>query len=759
MVALYWAGQYAAVFLGYYALMFLWPSYVFRRHLRNKGKLYRFSFCVTVQIVLINTIILGLGLLHILNRWTVLLIFYGVLLVSYLRGISREAVFGYVDRIYRVATGACGFRSFIRGEMKPLKRRLRKQCEKWWKSIRPHLGEYLILSVLLVCGMIYFSCGVFQDYSYPFDDLYVHHSWIEGLVNGKIFSGGIYPAGMHCFIYCLHTLFGIKIYSILLFLAGIHTVVFLISVYGLLREVFHSRYIPFFAMTLFLILDLKSVNAVYAMSRLQFTIPQEFGLFAQFLCARYLIRYLKNERQPMFRGKRTRYFWDENLFLFMMALAASIATHYYVTIMTFLLCLSFVIVYFKRVFSRKRFLPLTVSVLCALLIAVMPIAAARASGIPFEPSMNWAMGVMNHTDPGEEAAFNKETYSETEGKGAGEKIFRMGYCEVYGEERAYHIVLFTAGAAALWLIYRIGAWILEKCFRKRLDKSCFDGHLPMAVASVLFMVVYASRAIGMLQLIAGSRLCAVEQMLILTVMVMPADMLFSALGLFCRGAVMQSLAALCVVGIYSAALLTDVLHGSLYMELTRYNSAVMTTQSIIEKLPKDSYTIVSTTDELYQTIQHGYHEEWLTFLSNCRKKNYKLPTEYVFLYVEKKPISYAQVHLFKGPAWLISDNHTELFTHIEDSMSLCPEIAAAQISPEMAGKKLETESNSWDLYKELESRTIVESKAYEWCQRFSALYPYEWRVGYEDENFVCYYFKQEHNSPYNLAVSYEDEER
>lgn len=758
MVTLYWVCQYAAVFLGYYALMFLWPSYVFRRHLRQKGKLYRFSFCVTVQIVLINTVVLGLGLLHILNQWTVLLIFYGILLLSYLRGIPREAVSQQVDRIYRVAAGACGVRSFIHGTRKSLAARLRKKCQEWWKTLRPHFGEYIILFVLLVYGMIYFSYDVFQDYSYPFGDLYVHHSWIEGLVNGQIFSGGIYPEGMHCFIYCLHTLFGIKIYSALLFLAGIHTVTFLISAYGLLREVFHSRYIPFLALALFLILDLKSVNAVYAMSRLQYTIPQEFGLFAQFLCARYLVRYLKSESECVFRGERSRYLWDENLFLFMMALAVSIVTHYYVTIMAFILCLSFAVVFLRRVFSRRRFLPLAVSVLCALLIAVMPIAAARASGIPFEKSMNWALGVMNHTDPAEDETFDEMTYSKVENKGAGEKIFQMGYSEVYEKERACHIVLCTAGAAVLWALYRMGAWILAKCFQKRLDQSCFDGHLPMIIGSILFMAVYASRAIGMPQLIAGSRLCAVEQMLILTVVVMPVDMLFSVLGLFCREVVLQVLMMFGVAGMYIAALENGVLHGSLYMELTRYNSAVMTTQSIIENLPSDSYTIVSTTDELYQTIQHGYHEEWLTFLENCQKKSYKLPTEYVFLYVEKRPIAYAQPHLFKGPAWLMSDNHTKLFSSLEKS-SLCPEITASQISVEMAQRKLEVESNSWEVYKELESRTIVESKAYQWCQNFSELYPYEWRVGYEDENFVCYYFKQEPNSPYNLAVDYEDKEK
>lgn len=766
MVTLYWAGQYAAVFLGYYLLMFLWPSVVFRRYLCGKGKLYHFSFCITVQIVLINTAILGMGLLGVLNRWTVLLIMYGIPILSLLKGISREDILRPFDYIYRLSTGACGIRTFFGEARKALARGLKKWCKKLWGILKPHLIEYFILFVVMIYGMAYFSYGTFQDYSYGSGDIYVHHAWIQGLINGKIFSGGIYPEGMHCFVYCLHTLFGIRVYSILLFLNGIHISAFLISVYGLLREVFRSRYTPLFVLVLFLLLDLKSVNAVYAMSRLQFTIPQEFGLFSQFVCARYLVRYLKDGHDGKgchsdaqgsgFKGKLMQYVMDENLFLFIIALAASIVTHYYVTIMAFLLCASFAVVFFRKVFSRKKFLPLVVSALCGLFIAAAPIAAARASGIPFEHSINWAMGVMNHTDPEKEEAFNIELYHEIEESSVFEKVFQMGYCEVYHSERAGHIVLFTGGAAFLWLLYRIGAWILKVIFSRRIDRNCFDSHLAIIIASILFMIVYASRAIGLPQIVAGSRLCAVEQMLILTVMVMPVDMLFSGLGLFCQTVVMQCLAFLGVASIYTAVLVAGVLHGSLYIELTRYNSSVMATQAIIKEIPKNSYTIVSTTDELYQITTDGYHEEWLTFLDNSKKEDYKLPTEYVFLFVEKRPLAYAQIHLFNGPAWLMSQNHIEIFAYIDKEKSCCPEIAASQISEEMSGRALKKEENEWDTYKILANRTIVESKAYEWCQRFSKLYPYEWNIAYEDENFVCYYFKQEPNCPYNLAFGQEN---
>ena len=61
-------------------------------------------------------------------------------------------------------------------------------------------------------------------------------------------------------------------------------------------------------------------------------------------------------------------------------------------------------------------------------------------------------------------------------------------------------------------------------------------------------------------------------------------------------------------------------------------------------------------------------------------------------------------------------------------------------------------SNSWWIYTQLESRTILESKAYEWCQRFAQLYPYEMNIYYEDDDFVCYYFRQEPTAPYSLGI-------
>lgn len=755
MITLHWILEYVAVFCGYIFLMFIWPSVVFHKHLAKKSKVYWFSFCVTVQIVLINMVVLTFGLIHILNRWTIMVFFYGAFFLVILRrvgfGVKR------IEELRHLVTGVYGKKRILVEAVYFLGRWLKEQCSKLWVILFAHLGEYIILLALLIFGMIYFSYGAFQENSYGFGDVYVHHSWIYGLTEGNIFSGGIYPAGMHCFVYCLHILFGIEIYSSLLFLGGIHVIVFLLSAYCLLREIFHWRYTPFFVLTMFLTLDSLSVNAVYSMSRLQWALPQEFGLFTQFLCALYLIRYLKNANHIKHKGKSSKFYWDENLLIFTLAFTASVVVHFYPTIMAFFLCVSVVVFAPRRVFNYKRFIPLVTAVLFGLLVAVFPMVGAFASGsIPFQGSFNWALSVIEGTDS-ESGAQSQEVEQEAKSelsvtdmlKDKIVQIYKNNYQTVYGETRGVWIVALTGVSALLWFVFRLIAILLRRYSRFQMRSNRFDGGYPVIIfAAILFMIEYDVPT-GFPQLIAGSRLCSTEQVLNLAVIVIPIDMIFSLLILCCRERILRIMSIFCTMGIYIATIAGGVYHGYLFDELTRYNSSVMVTNSIIQTLPQNSYTIVSPTDELYSTIQYGYHEDLLAFVEASDKTEYILPTKYVFVYIEKRPIHYAQRHFFKGPRWLALTKYPEFFP--ADITSQYPEIRASNISQDAAGKDL-LYSNPWQAYVRLDNRTILESKAYEWCKRFSEIYPRTLNVYYEDDDFVCYYFEQEPNAPYNLAI-------
>lgn len=128
----------------------------------------------------------------------------------------------------------------------------------------------------------------------------------------------------------------------------------------------------------------------------------------------------------------------------------------------------------------------------------------------------------------------------------------------------------------------------------------------------------------------------------------------------------------------------------------------------------------------------------------------QLPTEYIFVYVEKRPIQYAQSHFFTGPDWLAEEKYTSYYTtYFSEGNS----INASEISREQAEKEMMTFSKLSQTYSNLDSRTILESKAYEWCRKFEASYPQEMKVYYEDENFCCYMIRQNTYRLYQLEES------
>nr|WP_304970649.1 hypothetical protein [uncultured Schaedlerella sp.] len=784
MENLYWMLEYGKVFFGWLFLMFLWPSVVFGAHLKEKTRTYRFSFCVTVQIVIVNTVVLVLGLLHILHQAVVVILFYGIFFYALWkrRRESRPAAGGCEDAekssrgaLRKARIPGTGMAGSVRYGIRNLRLRLKEVLWECRKKIRPWLRQYGLLGGVLLFGMIYFSYGAFQVHSYGWGDLYVHHEWIYGLIQGEVFSGGVYPEAMHCFIYGMSMLLGIRVYSILLFLQGIHVTIFLVSVYLLLREIFHWRYSPVFVLMLFLTLDVVSAEQIYSMFRLQITLPLEFGLHLQFLCALYLVRYLKKESLFRRKGKTSKYYWDENLFLFMMALTASIATHFYVVIMAFILCASFALFALKKIWDRRYLVPLTASVVCGCVIAITPMAGALLSGIPFNYSIDWAVDALEgeetrrlqeRVDADQETGDGTEeiqakaiglvNWAEWKEKGVHflketlPELYRNGYPALYGESRTRWILGLTGIAILLCLAARLRPF-------GRLNRIC-SGYPPLILFNILFMVIYAMPFAGYPELIGDSRFCSAGHMMVLAVTVMPVDAVFSLLQRFCSDLVLKRASGGVILGIYAGALLLGNYRGFLFYELTRYNSTVKVTDSIIDTFPKKSYTIVAPTDELYPVILDGWHEELKSFAEQCTDPEYTLPTEYIFLYVEKKPLLYAQSHFFQGPFWLGEEKYMDTYwkryskKYPYSGASQSPEIKTAELTENTLQDTREESDNEWHSYTRLEERTRLEARVYDWCRRFSKLHPGVLDVYYEDEDFVCYYLRQDPGRLYHLGM-------
>ena len=89
----------------------------------------------------------------------------------------------------------------------------------------------------------------------------------------------------------------------------------------------------------------------------------------------------------------------------------------------------------------------------------------------------------------------------------------------------------------------------------------------------------------------------------------------------------------------------------------------------------------------------------------------------------------------------------------DSEASQAPGIIAGQVSEEAAVQDLPEYENAWSMYLQLENRTMIESKAYDWCQKFSEKHSSALNVYYEDDSFVCYYFRQNAGEqPYELGM-------
>ena len=205
-----------------------------------------------------------------------------------------------------------------------------------------------------------------------------------------------------------------------------------------------------------------------------------------------------------------------------------------------------------------------------------------------------------------------------------------------------------------------------------------------------------------------------------------------------------------MIAVYVTCLVTGRFRGYLVYQITRYNSEVMLTDKIVNSLPKDKYTIVSSTDELYQIIGHGFHEELVQFINEAEVVTYTIPTDYIFIFVEKNAIQRNQDHFVTGPSWFAQNSR--YYKTMPGKNSEGDELRKQMIDEKLANVYFGKMPLSISVYGSLWQRVVLNSKMFVWCQRFNAMYPNELHVFYEDDDLICYYLHQNPRNLYELAA-------
>ena len=733
-VSLYWIWEYIRVFAGYMLVMYLWPYVVFRKYLRNRKAGFVMAFCSTTMVVLLNVVIMMLGLLRILNGFTFNLFFYGVFIYGWIKnfGLPYDAM----QKTEFYLRGSMGFKSLIAHGFDKQKSRIKDFFVFAEEKTGGHVAEYVWFALLLIVTLRYFSFGLFKSFGYGFTDLYTHTEWVYGLVKGKIFSGGIYPEGMHCFVYAVRTAFGINTYSVMRLVASPHIITLFLSMYLFFCEIFKNRYTPLIAMSLFMMLDIASRDGVTSMSRLMYSLPQEFAFYAMFLCIAYGIRYFRSTEN---RVERIKYgYWNEDLYIFMMGLAVTLCVHFYPTIITFFIFVAFVIPFAVRFFDPKRLVPMAVIAFSGLVMAAIPMGIAFVSGFDFQGSIAWAMGVMGK-DTG--YTFNPAMVLDWIYSVAFEGIFSAGRAPV------------IAAACVIAMAIGIGGTlvILVLRFRKKsgIPVDYFAGYIGTVLAFLILSGMYSARFLGLPFLVDPPRLISVIFMFMVAVLAVPVDAAFMLADRIPDPRVMKTCAPVTVIVIYLITKFAGVFHGNLYMSMTRLDEAVMVTQEITSRYPKFSYTIVSPTDDLYQMVEYGYHEELVDFINGAYLYDYLIPTEKIFIFLEKNSLCYGQDHFYEYPA-LLADNKYQNMDW--DYPTVGDDIYAVPISDDLVDEEKTYYFGSSENYKNVAVRTELESKLARWCRDFEEYYPGELKVFFENDDFVCYYIEQNTQNFYYLGL-------
>ncbi len=718
----------------YAALLYIWPSIVFRKLLRGKGLTFRFLFCSIVQPVLISTAVLGLGLIHLLHFGVVRVLFWGALAAPLLVACCREKRVPVRLPLRALLAGHYGWKLFFCRAADGLARR-------WQRFRQRYAGkaaEYLVLAGILLFGMAFFLNGAFQDYSFGCFDQYTHYRWTEKLLAGDIFAWGVYPEGMHCFLYALHVLFGVKLHSCVLFLAGLHnSTSFLLAAYCLLNALFRSRHTTLLVLTAWLAFDGIEPVALEAFTRMTWTLPQEFGHYLVLACPLLLLRYCRERCKPV------QWYRDENLLLLAVGIANAVSMHFYVLILSACACVPVVFAYWRELFPPRRMLPPIAAGLYGAELGLLPMLIACAVGFPLEGSLLWGFNTLRGASGDSirnriAAAAPKEVHvSLWERLSAPLKgFYENGYVPLFGDYAAWMLLLSLLVPALL-----LACWYARRRGRLRegaLPAGTAKGYLVLALGCMVFILLFAAPYIGLPELVVIDRTLAITQLLAFGLVAVPVDFLLARASSLRGKPLPRGLMAAGCLCLYLAAYMTDF-RQSTFCYLQRYNSTVAVTDQIMNRYPEGNYCIVSTLDERYQVPSQN-HEELLNFMKNTEGEAYTIPKEYIFLYVEKQPIQRGQVHFHKAPHWLARENNKRFSG--ANNQSQCPDILHTEISEEMADANMPYVPNLRDNYDNQMLHTVLASRAYAWYQRFSATYPAETNVYYENDEFVCYVIHQ-----------------
>lgn len=765
VVTMEWIGK---IFILYTLMVLALPYFVMRNFLRGRRMTQKFVFCVVGGNFFCIMLVLFWGIFHITNRYVLIAStavfplgillkirkkiwekYCVVFLTDFMRFIKRENSFHYILRKF--------FRWLVR-KSKDLGRPL-------FYMVKNNLIECTLFLVCSIAVIYYFS--ITNHFGPRASDLVVHMLWINEVDKGNLFCDGIYPFGMHALIYYMHAVFGIPTVRIVLLFATIQTFYIFTMLLVFVKELCRFRYTPYLTYIAFIIGDYIQSNRY---SRYYATLPQEFGMIFLLPCAIAMLRFfraVREERNEIQRMKKEKLLytkispdrrWKEStvqLWIVIISFGLTFSVHFYITIIAVFLLLPVVFVYIKYVIDWNTFRKLVIAGTLAVVIPIVPMAAAFIGGTPLQASLYWALsvmgvdGVIDETDTEE---IPKENTSLEDGEilnnSDAEKIVDANeQVKSSLEERIVYsfrtlkqsisdflrnLVLERKLDYNVWIICMVllGLEIPLMWLLREWDSS--RQNLFIILYNVLLLFVAVSPNLGFPVIIDENRI----------------SIFFSYTALVCLSLAVDGI---CIIGNYlirikqvwqiSSCVLVLVFgcytvfggrirEKSVNASSLQKDGAALCVYDIMENYPEKKWTIVSCNEERNMISPVAWHYELIDFLESMEDYDENdemyIPTQFVFFFIEKDVLNYT-----------VDNEFTDVDGRVREEWA----------SYDLPAKNALLQYSSYE-------RIIVNSRMYYWAQEYQRRFPNEMKVYYEDDEFICYMMEQNEYYLNNFAIDY-----
>ena len=761
--------QFVELLCGYLGCTVLLPALVFYRKVKAFPAAGRFLIYFTIGNFYIINLVQVLELAYLSCRGTLLLFTLVPAGVAAVR-IYQIPVGAYgrklVQELRHFVLREMGFRSFVHHRLREVKRFLcfiGRQLVRLLKEVWPDL---VFLAVFL--GVLWKVCwpGILNNWGFGASDLPVHNYWINGLIDNKLYIAGIYPMGMHCMLYYLSTVLCIPAYAVLRLFWLIQYSMIAAVLLAFLKGCCKSRFLPWLGVTGFV--GLNCFNGI-TYSRFGATLPQEFGMIFILPSLYFVVAFFRAREAELRVGvNRIRCTSTWLLLGFAMSFSLTLSSHFYSTMAAGILCLGIVVGYGYWIWRKEYLGRILLAGILSVLMAILPMAIAFLTGKNLEGSMYWAMsliGLREYTD----LIFRILCLATVAGTVGGAVLVAVGIRQgkitlgdkpvprpslvqnglLHLVEAALLVVLLLAGwhyrstlldsfqrlvlpaLSKSGILYGMAAallvGVLLRLFTRGQDGAAC---LSMLAAGIFWLFLLACGNLGWPVLMDPARACIYTAYMVPVVAVLTLDGVLQLLTPWRLGVLRTGAAWLLTAALLLCAARADLLRGAFGGGHLEMNEAILCTTNILwdNRGQNDKWTIVSANDELRMTEQYGRHEETITFLQNMEHWNpnqeVTIPTDRIYFYIEKKPLNYANGYGGTIP----------------------------EVSREEAGKPLPA-NNGINAYNGTD-RAVTMSRMYYWAQAFQRLYPYEMKVYFENDRFVCYYLEQNTYRLYNLAIDY-----